>query len=202
MSRLNPVNEDPDFERGACDLSNESLVRRAQACDASAFAELKRRHADKLLSRIYRVTKNWQDAEGVLQESFLRAFVHLSGFEGRSSFSTWITSIAINNALMLLRKRRVIEISIDAFATYTETWSGCEIADFRKTPEEAYAQSEIEQHLRFAIRRLPPSLRKVVHLIRSEDYSISEIAAALEISLAAAKSRLTRAKTTLRASMR
>jgi RNA polymerase sigma factor (sigma-70 family) len=201
MSRFKTVNGDLVFERGLSDLSDESLVTAAQAGDASAFAELKSRHADKLLSRIYRITKNWQDAEDVLQESFLRAFVHLPGFERRSSFSSWITRIAINSALMLLRKRRVIEISIDTLAIDGETWSGWEIADIRKTPEEAYAQSEVERHLRFAIRRLRPALRKAVHLRRSEDYSTSEIAAVLGISVAAAKSRLMRAKTALRASM-
>ena len=201
MSRLNTINGDPVFVRGLSDLSDELLVSAAQAGDASAFVELKDRHANKLLSRIYRITRNWQDAEDVLQESFLKAFVHLPGFEGRSSFSSWITRIAINSALMLLRKRRVVEISIDAFASDGETWSGWEIADIRTTPEEAYAQREVEQHLRSAIRRLRPALRKVVHLRRSEDYPTSEIAAALGISVAAAKSRLMRAKTALRASM-
>jgi RNA polymerase sigma factor (sigma-70 family) len=201
MSRLNTINGDPVFERGVSDLSDELLVSAAQAGDASAFVELKDRHANKLLSHIYRITRNWQDAEDVLQESFLKAFVHLPGFEGRSSFLSWITRIAINSALMLLRKRRVVEISIDAFASDGETWSGWEIADTRTTPEEAYAQREVEQHLRSAIRRLRPALRKVVHLRRSEDYPTSEIAAALGISVAAAKSRLMRAKTALRAAM-
>jgi RNA polymerase sigma factor (sigma-70 family) len=201
MSRLNTINGDPVFERGLSDLSDELLVSAAQAGDASAFVELKDRHANKLLSRIYRITRNWQDAEDVLQESFLKAFVHLPGFEGRSSFLSWITRIAINSALMLLRKRRVVEISIDAFASDGEAWSGWEIVDIRTTPEEAYAQREVEQHLRSAIRRLRPALRNVVHLRRSEDYPTSEIAAALGISVAAAKSRLMRAKTALRASM-
>ncbi len=201
MSRLNTVNGDLAFEHGLTDLSDELLVLAAQGGDASAFVELKNRHANKLLLRIYRITRNWQDAEDVLQDSFLKAFLHLPTFEGRSSFSSWITRIAINCALMLLRKRRAVEISIDALAIDGETWSGWEIADTRKTPEEAYTQREVEQHLRFAIRRLRPALRKVVHLRRSEDYSTSEIAAALGISVAAAKSRLMRAKTALRASM-
>jgi RNA polymerase sigma factor (sigma-70 family) len=201
MNRFHTINGDLVFERGLGDLSDELLVSAAQGGDASAFVELKDRHANKLLLRIYRITKNWQDAEDVLQESFLKAFLHLPNFEGRSSFSSWITRIAINSALMLLRKRRAVEISIDALAIDGETWSGWEIADIRKTPEESYAQSEVERHLRFAIRRLRPALRKAVHLRRSEDYSISEIAAVLGISVAAAKSRLVRAKTALRTSM-
>ena len=122
--QINTINGDPVFVRGLSDLSDELLVSAAQAGDASAFVELKERHVNKLLWRIYRITRNWQDAEDVLQESFLKAFVHLPGFEGRSSFSSWITRIAINSALMLLRKRRVVEISIDAFASDGETWSG------------------------------------------------------------------------------
>src|SRR5580692_4570822 len=100
MSGFNPINSDPAFERGLRDLSDELLVSAAQAGDASAFVELKDRHANKLLPRIYRITKNWHDAEDVLQESFLKAYLHLPGFEGRSSFSSWITRIGINCALM------------------------------------------------------------------------------------------------------
>jgi len=201
MSRLNTINGDPAFDCGLSDLSDESLVSAAQAGDAHAFAELKDRHANKLLSRIYRITRNWQDAEDVLQESLMKAFTHLPAFEGRSSFSSWITRIAINSALMLLRKRRGVEVSIDAVARDGETPSGWEVADVRRTPEEAYAQWEVEQHLRFAIGRLRPTLQRVVHLRRTEDYSTSEIAALLGISVAAAKSRLTRAKMALRAAM-
>ena len=68
--------------------------------------ELRKRHAKKLLPRIYRITRCWEDAEDVLQESFLKAFLHLKNFEGRSSFSSWHTRIAINSALMTLRKRK------------------------------------------------------------------------------------------------
>jgi RNA polymerase sigma factor (sigma-70 family) len=136
MSKFDTVNGDLLSERDPSELSDELLVSAAQAGDASAFVELKHRHANKLLPRIYRITKNWHDAEDVLQESFLKAYLHLPTFEGRSSFSSWITRIGINCALMLLRKRRVVEISIDALATDGETWSGWEIADIRKTPEE------------------------------------------------------------------
>lgn len=201
MSTLNTINSGRSFECGLNDLSDDLLVSAAQAGDASAFVELKDRHANKLLSRIYRITRNWQDAEDVLQESLMKAFVHLPRFEGRSSFSSWITRIAINSALMLLRKQRAVEISIDSPGVEGEGWSGWEIADIRRTPEQAYAQWETEQHLRNAIGRLRTPLRKAAHLRRTEDYSTSEIAAALGISVAAAKSRLLRAKMALRASM-
>lgn len=183
------------------DASDDSLVLVAQSGDHDAFMELRRRHAKKLLPRIYRITRSWEDAEDVLQDSFLKAFVHLKSFEGRSSFSSWLTRIAINSALMMLRKRRVVEISIDAPAIEGEHWSGWELADNGKNPEEACVQRELEQHLRHVTRRLRPALRKVVHLRRTEGYSTSEIAAVLGISPSAAKSRLMRAKTALRASM-
>jgi RNA polymerase sigma factor (sigma-70 family) len=183
------------------EASDDSLVRVAQSGDHNAFIELRRRHAKKLLPRIYRITRSWEDAEDVLQDSFLKAFVHLKAFEGRSSFSSWLTRIAINSALMLLRKRRVVEIPIDAATVDGETWTGWELADNGKNPEEEYVQRELEQHLHHATRKLRPALRTVVHLRRTEGYSTTEIATALGISPAAAKSRLMRAKTALRASM-
>lgn len=201
MKTLDSVSESLACENEAGKINDELLVCAAQAGDAGAFVQLRDRHAHRLLSRIYRITRNWQDAEDVLQESLLKAFIHLSTFEGRSSFSSWLTRIAINSALMLLRKRRMVEISIDDSAIDGENWSGWEPADTRKNPEEAYAQWELEQQLRSATRQLRPALRKVVDLRRMEDFSTREIAAALGISPSAAKSRLMRAKTALRASM-
>lgn len=186
---------------GSDEASDDSLVLVAQSGDHDAFMELRRRHAKKLLPRIYRITRSWEDAEDVLQDAFLKAFVHLKSFEGRSSFSSWLTRIAINSALMLLRKRRVVEVSIDSSAIDDEHWSGWEIADNGKNPEEVYVERELEQHLGHATRQLRPALQRVVHLRRTEGYSTNEIAAVLGISPSAAKSRLMRAKTALRASM-
>lgn len=183
------------------EATDDSLVLVAKSGDHDAFMELRRRHAKKLLPRIYRITRSWEDAEDVLQDSFLKAFVHLKSFEGRSSFSSWLTRIAINSALMMLRKRRVVEISIDSTAAEGESWTGWELPDHGKNPEEAYVQRELEQHLHHATRQLRPALQRVVHLRRTEGYSASEIAAVLGISPSAAKSRLMRAKTALRASM-
>lgn len=200
MNAPKSVNEVMRWELKTEATNDELLVSAARAGDAAAFAELRDRHSHKLMARIYRITMNWQDAEDVLQESLFKAFVHLPSFEGRSSFSSWLTRIAINSALMLLRKRRAVEVSLDAPTIEGELlcW---ELPDTRRTPEQEYAHWEMEQHLRFAICGLRPSLRKVVDLRRKEDYSISEIAAALGISVTAAKSRLRRARTALHASM-
>lgn len=180
--------------------SDDCLVMVAQSGDHNAFLELRKRHANRLLSRLYRITRNWEDAEDVLQDSFLRAFAHLGTFERRSSFSSWLTRIAINSALMVLRKRRGIEISIDSMVSDEEGEYRWELPDSRKNPEEAYAQQEIEAQLFEAIERLSPQLRKAIQIRQDLDCSDKEVASALEISLPAAKSRLLRAKVTLRSS--
>ncbi len=90
------------------------IVSAAKSGDAFAFVELSKRHSNKVLRRAYRIVKNWQDAEDVLQESLMRAFLHMKEFEERSSFSSWLTRIAINSALTSLRKKRgYIETSMD-----------------------------------------------------------------------------------------
>ena len=105
---------DPDIDRGLNEVREELLISAAKSGDAVAFVELSKRHSNKILRRAYRIVKNWQDAEDVLQESLLRAFLHLKDFEERSSFSSWLTRIAINFSLMNLRKKRGhIEISMD-----------------------------------------------------------------------------------------
>src|ERR1700692_2580728 len=75
------------------EMSDAGLVSAAKSGDAVAFVELSRRHSDKILRRTYRIVKNWQDAEDVLQDSFMKAFIHLKDFEERSSFSSWLTRI-------------------------------------------------------------------------------------------------------------
>ena len=179
------------------EATDEFLVSAAQAGDRAAFVELNKRHATKLLPRVYRLTKNWQDAEDVVQETFLKAFVHLRKFEGRSTFSSWLTRIAINSALMVLRKRRAVEISIDGYGNDGDTSQAWELADVDETPESLCAKLQREELLRSAMDHLRPSLRKVIQLRQVRDYSTKEIAEELGISVAAAKSRLTRAKVAL-----
>src|SRR5580704_4862573 len=92
-------------------MADELLVSAAQSGDSQAFVELSRRHSGRLLLNIYRITNNWQDAEDVVQEALMRTFVHINTFESRPSFSTWLTRIAINTALMLLRVVDVRDIA-------------------------------------------------------------------------------------------
>jgi len=174
------------------------LVAAARSGDSSAFFELSQRHSRRVLLKIYRMTNNWQDAEDVLQESLMRAFIHLDRFECRSSFSTWLTRIAINTALMQLRKekgflRTAIDSSIDDSAQ-SERW---EFRDHRDNPEQHYARQQRADMLRRAILRLRPESRRVVELQQAGDLSIKEIAQSLGISESAVKSRLLRARTVL-----
>jgi len=185
---------------GTTETSDELLVAAAKSGDSVAFVELCRRHSKKILPRIYRITKNREDAEDVLQDSFLRAFVHLKGFEGRSSFSSWLTRIAINSALMHLRKRRGLEIPIGHFHDHLEMPHAWEPADHSGTPESQYARRERQELLRTAVSRLPLIFREVVELQHAEECSPTEIAYELGISVSAAKTRLSRARMAVRQS--
>ena len=183
-------------------MSDESLVVAAQDGNINAFAELRERHFRTLLRTTYRITRNWEDAEDALQDSFLKAFTHLNSFEGRSTFSSWVTRIAINQSFMILRKRRKLNNQsigscVDCFGS-NNTW---ERPDVREDPEHLYIRHERSELLRGAIRRLRPCLRNALELQCAREYSISEIADALGISSAAAKSRLFHARLSLRTSL-
>ena len=179
------------------------LVAMARSGDSSAFVELSRRYSKRVLRKIYRITNNWQDAEDVLQESLMRAFLRLHTFECRASFSTWLTRIAINTALMLLRKRRgalrsAIDCNLDDCAQ-SEKW---ELRDQRENPEQQYARQQRASMLRGAMLRLRPDSRRVLELQQAGELSTKEIAQSLGISETAVKSRLLRARTALREFMR
>jgi RNA polymerase sigma-70 factor (ECF subfamily) len=180
-------------------MSDEWLVSAARDGYANAFAELRDRHSSKILRTTYRITRNWEDAEDALQDSFLKAFTHLKKFEGRSSFSSWVTRIAINMSLMILRKkRRSKELLIDPGDNDSESYDRWEPLDLSEDPERRYARHERAELLRRAIRRLRPALRTAVELQQAQDYSVQELADSLGISLAAAKSRLLRARLSMR----
>jgi RNA polymerase sigma-70 factor (ECF subfamily) len=180
-------------------MGDELLVQAAKSGNRSAFVELCERHSKKLLPRIYRITKNREDAEDVLQDSLLKAYVHLKSFECRSSFSSWLTRIAINTALMLLRKRRGLEVPIDHPSNDSQSWRTWEPWDHSETPESHYVRREREELLKSVILRLPQKFREAVELRHALGYSTSEIAQTLGISVAAAKSRLLRARMAVRA---
>ena len=183
-------------------MGDDVLVAAAQDGQEWAFVELCTRNSKRVFNTIYGVTKNREDAEDALQDSMMRAFLHLKQFDGRSSFATWFTRIGINSALMILRKRRIrLETSMDATAE-GETWQSWQIADHSPNPEEHYAGHERSLHLKRAICHLPGALRSVVESGQMEGHSMKQIARNMGISIPATKSRLARAKVALRKSMR
>jgi RNA polymerase sigma factor (sigma-70 family) len=183
-------------------LSDESLVQAAKSGHSTAFATLSERHRHQLFRAARRITRSSEDAEDAVQDSLLRAFVHLTDFDGRSSFATWLTRIAINSALMILRKKRAShEIATDYDDDFGEDGIRYEITDHRPSPETRYAQGEVETMLKRAIQNLRPALRVVVQIQQLQERPIREIAEAIGISLTAAKGRLFHAKNALRRSL-
>jgi RNA polymerase sigma-70 factor, ECF subfamily len=181
----------------AAAATDDVLVAAAKLGDRPAFAELWKRHSNLAFTKVYRITRNRADAEDVIQEAWMKAYVHLDTFNGSSAFSTWLTSIAINSAFMTLRrKQNRPEACMEVMDG--ETWRQREIADQTKDTERHYLRREDVERLRRAIGRLRPSLRNVVEIHQSNDRSVKEIAALAGISISAAKSRLFRAKTVLR----
>jgi RNA polymerase sigma factor (sigma-70 family) len=186
----------------ASDLSEDVLISAAQAGLEWAFVELCIRHSKRILLMLYRITKNREDAEDALQESKLKAFVHFGDFNRASSFATWFTRIGVNSALMILRRKRARpEISPDASVDESMKQFQWEIADRRLNPEDHYIELEKQRRLHSAISKLPKRYRHVVESHQRSEASIKEIAKEAGITVAATKSRLLRARETLRSSM-
>jgi RNA polymerase sigma-70 factor, ECF subfamily len=202
---MSPPNRSANYlaiERALKEMTEDLLISAAKSGDGAAFVELSKRHSNKILRHAYRIVKNWQDAEDVLQESLIRAFLHLKEFEERCSFSSWLTRIAINFALMSLRKKRGrIEISMEVINDDHGIQYRWEPKDPAESPESRCSRWEREELLEGAIRRLPPKLRQVVQMKLIDGRSGEEVSQTLGISLPAAKSRLARAKTALRVSL-
>lgn len=177
--------------------SDESLVAAAKQGVHIAFVEVCNRHSRRVFTTVYRITKNHEDAEDACQNATLQAFVHLKTFDGRSKFSTWLTRIAINSALMILRqKRRRNETSIEAHLD-DDARVPLNIPDPAKDVELHYLERDRAVRLRGAVTRLRPALREVLEISLSSDGSIEEIAQKVGISVAATKSRLIRGRRAL-----
>lgn len=175
------------------------LLAAAKSGQQAAFGELYARHSKKVYRSTLRIVRNHEDAEDASQECFLNAFVHLRSFDGRSSFSTWLTRIAINSALMKLRKDRAcLEIPMDEPIKASEDFAPYGPVDPYPTPEERFAQQERGCIVAGAINNLRPRLRQVIEIRRLQEFSTKETAQILGISISAAKSRLFHARAALR----
>jgi RNA polymerase sigma-70 factor (ECF subfamily) len=174
-------------------LSDEALVAGAKMGHGSFFDELHERHRERMFRVARRITRHREDAQDAVQESFLSAYVHLAKFDERARFSTWLTRIAINAALMKVRKNRASrQVGVE------DTADAVELSDSVPNPEEICARTEQKAALRDAIAKLRPALRNVVELHDLQEHSLHETAEALGISVTAAKGRLFHARATLR----
>jgi RNA polymerase sigma factor (sigma-70 family) len=176
-----------------------ALVVAAKSGDGQAFEILVRRHQRRILTVAIRFTRVREDTEDIVQQSFQKAFVHLQQFEGNSSFSTWLTRIAINSALGELRKRRGIrEVPMDERNPVAERGREYEVTDSAPNPEETYRLHERKKGVSAAIDRLRPRVRKVVEFHQLQEHSLQETAQILGMSTAAAKARMFHARAELR----
>ena len=183
-----PFQEEPD----------SALVGATKDGESEAFAFLVKRHESKMLAVAFRMTRNREDAQDIVQQGFYKAFLHLDAFQGKSCFSTWLTRIVMNEALMCMRKNRTVhEVSLEDMRVGHEMAIPTEIADPGASPAEIYGKKETERMLSKAMNQLCSEMRTALHL-RLEDWTIEETAQTLGIGVGTLKARLFRARQRLR----
>ncbi len=181
--------------------SDGALVAATKCGDTQAFEELVLRHKQRVLAVAQRITKNREDAEDVAQESFHKAFLHLDAFQEKSRFSTWLTRIAMNEAFMLLRRKRGVfevlpENPDDGMKSGSEAF-----VDRSPNPEESCWRRERTEHLTEAINRLGPAIRTAILLRDIEERSVKETAQILGASITAVKARVFQGRRKLRGAL-
>src|SRR5258705_9496235 len=175
------------------------LVRAAKGGDDKAFGELVKRYDRNVFRIAQHITQNREDAEDVVQDAFLKAYTNLQQFQEQSKFYTWLVRIAVNEALMKLRRRKPERtVSLDEEIKTEDDSVPREVADWSPNPEQMYNQAELREILTRTIQGLPPGFRTVFVLRDVEGLSTEETAQALELSIPAVKSRLLRARLQLR----
>ncbi len=185
--------------RADSEFDEAALVAQAQRGGVEAFTELVNRYEGNIYRLARHITQNPEDAEDVLQETFLKAFEHLADFQGNSKFYTWLVRIAVNQSLMKLRKRKsTASVSLDDPYDTGEENLTREIAVWEPNPEQTYSREELREILEKAVDSLPATFRAVFALRDIEELSTEETAAMLNLSIPAVKSRLLRARLRLR----
>lgn len=176
-----------------------ALVQAAREGDVNAFEQLIKRYDRNVFRIAQHITQNREDAEDVVQEAFLKAYQNLGQFQGNSKFYTWLVRIAVNEALMKLRRRKSDKtVSMDEEVETEEGSVPREVADWSPNPEQLYRQGELNEILTKTIAGLPSSFRTVFVLRDVEGMSTEETAEMLGLSVPAVKSRLLRARLQLR----
>ena len=176
-----------------------AFLAAAKRGDSAAFEILCKQSANTVFRVARRIMRNDEDAEDVVQESFERAFTHLKSFKGDSRFSTWLSRIAINAALMKLRKKHHLrDVSLDESAEPEQPSSRIDVEDQGPNPEQLYAQKERQRILSEAMSDLTPGMRKAFELRELDERSTEETAQIMGISVGAVKARLFHGRRKLR----
>ena len=187
------------IQKNAGEDSELAFVQAAKKGDLEAFSQLVKRYDRNVFRIAQHITHNEEDAQDVVQDAFLKAYQNLDQFQGNSKFYTWLVRIAVNEALMKLRRRRTDRtVSIDEDVETDEGTMPREVADWSPNPEQLYGQAELGDILKKTIQGLPPGFRTVFVLRDVEGLSTEETAEMLELSIPAVKSRLLRARLQLR----
>lgn len=174
---------------------DEELLHAVKTGSHTAFAELQNIYGYRLYKRILSITRNHEDAEDALQDTFIHAYLGLHSFEGRSRLSTWLTRIAINSALLSIRKRRSRpEVSLEEPLDPGNGGSSFDVRDGALNPEQLCDQNERCDRIQRSLRTLDPMSRTTVFMRMSKEKSMKEIALELDVSVASAKARLHRAR--------
>ena len=183
--------------------ADETLLAAAKNRDEQAFETLFKRHQQKVLRVVLRYTRVREDAEDIVQQSFQKAFVHLCRFEGKSSFSTWLTRIAINEALMFLRSIGAVrELRVGDCNNAEGSVGGVEIPDSSPDPETSYMRREGSELLSKALASLRPGMRTAITLRDLCELSTNETARRMGLSVGAVKARIFHGRRKLRERLR
>jgi RNA polymerase sigma-70 factor, ECF subfamily len=182
-------------------ICETKLLAEAKNGKSEAFESLCEPHRARLFNAALRITRNREDAEDALQNSLLQAFIHIKNFRGNSSFSTWLTRIVINSALMIRRKSHNARLVFtDDSQQSGDGKVSLQIPDRSPNPEQSYSERERTRMLHQAISRLRPRIREVIEVGQLRELPIKETARVLDISVAAAKGRFFHARAVLRRS--
>jgi len=191
--------ERPDIsEARLTETQDHVLVEEALNGSSAAFGVLFERHQLRVLRVTWRVLRNQEDAEDAAQQAFEHAYVHLSGFHRQSRFSTWLTRIAINDALMVLRKRRRGHVSMEESKVEENEDMPVETHNAAVTPEQLCEARELRDILSTAIGELKPILGKVVQLRELDELTTRQTAKALGLPVGTVKASAFRARRLLR----
>jgi RNA polymerase sigma-70 factor (ECF subfamily) len=175
-----------------------AVIAAAKNGDARAFEVLVKRHERRMFFVALRITRNKEDAEDVVQQSFQKTFVHLNSFLGRSSFSTWLTRVATNEAIMLLRNRGSRAVLVDDMDQTEDVAALLEVPDLSPDPETNYSRLEWGRILSSAVNELPRRTRRAIQLRELDERSTEETARIMGVTVGAVKARVFQGRRKLR----